>query len=152
MKKRSLFLISIFSVAILFTACNPDPVEFKGISDAEVLSSDGDNIEVRADAILFNPNKYSGKIKDVDIEVFHNNKSLAKVEEVDGTKLKGNAESTIPLLVNLDVNTINNNILNNLIAIFQARKLELKYKGTIRVSVSGIGYTIPVDQTEELRF
>ena len=63
---------------MLPTSCTYKEVIFKGVRNVEVGKFDKAGIEVTAMVALDNPNSYSIKVKDPDVDVFLNNSILAK--------------------------------------------------------------------------
>jgi LEA14-like dessication related protein len=145
----------ITSIGILLfligVGCSPEPAEFKRITNARIVSSDGDIARVKADALFYNPNKRSGQVKKVDIVVHYKDQEMAQISEESSVKVEGLKDFVIPLDVNLDLKKLQDNWLSNLVNILQDKSVELRFTGSIKVKFHGIGYNIPVDYTEKIK-
>lgn len=137
-----LFLIS--------TGCQPEQVEFIKIDNPVVLGTEGHYLRVEADAILFNPNKTKGQVKDVDIVVYFKEQQVAHVQETSSVKVGAEEQFVIPLNMMLDIEKIQSNWLSNLVSILKEKSIELHFSGYIKIKIHGIGYRVPVDYTERI--
>ncbi len=149
---KSIFLsISIVFVLLLLVGCNPEPVEFKKITNVKVVSNNGQILLVTADALLYNPNKSRGQVTDLDIQVSYKNKEVAHIQEVGAVKVLAQDDFILPLEMDLDLTKLQDNWLGSLITILSDKSVELHFKGKIKIKIHGISRTIPVDYTEKLK-
>ncbi|MCH7513382.1 MAG: hypothetical protein IH947_05485 [Bacteroidetes bacterium] len=138
-------------ICVLFISCRPEQVEFIRIDNAVVIGAEGHFMVVEADAILFNPNKTNGRVKKVDIAVFFKQQEVAHINESATVKVGAGKEFSIPLRMRLDMNKIQDNWLNNLVAILRDKSVVLHFTGYIRIKILGVGYNVPVDYTEKIK-
>ena len=150
MKNRIVAWIGIL-VILIAVGCSPQPAVFKKITNARIVSSNGEVARVKADALFYNPNKRSGQVNKVDIVVHYKDQEMAQISEQSSVKVEGLKDFVIPLDVNLDLQKLQDNWLNNLVNILQDKSVELHFKGSIRVKFHGIGYNIPVDYIERIK-
>lgn len=136
---------------ICLSSCSPEPVEFKRINNIRVISVDGNQARVKADAFFYNPNKTRGQVRTVDIIVLYKEEEVAHVSEQSFVRVKGKEDFIVPLDINLDVKKVQDNWLGNLISILQDKSVELHFTGSIKVKFSGISRRIPVDYTEKIK-
>ena len=139
------------SAMIFVLGCSPEPAEFKEITNARIVGTNGKMTRVKADALFYNPNKNSGRVKEVDINVSFKGQELAQVSEVGTVNVPAQDDFIIPLDVDLDLKKIQDNWLSNLVNIIQDQSVELHFKGSIKIKFHGIGYKIPVDYTERIK-
>ena len=151
MRKYNIITGIVIFTIMLSAGCSPEPAEFKKITNARIISSNGDMAQVKADALFYNPNKRSGQVNKVDIAVFYQDKEMAHVSEVSSVKVEAEQDFIIPLDVNLDLKKLQDNWLNNLVNILQDKSVELHFKGSIKVKFHGLGYNIPVDYREKIK-
>jgi len=151
MHKNIIPILPVLFICILCISCRPEQVEFIKIDNAVVIGSEGHFVVVEADAILFNPNKTNGRVKTVDIAVFFKEQKVAHVNESATVKVRAEKEFSIPLRMKLDMNKIQENWLNNLVAILRDKSVELHFTGYIRIKILGVGYNVPVDYTEKIK-
>ena len=149
-KKKVVHFFGIL-LMLMVVGCSPEPAEFKEITNARIVGTNGKMTRVKADALFYNPNKNSGRVKEVDINVSYKGQELAQVSEVETVSVPAEEDFIIPLDVDLDLQKIQDNWLSNLVNIIQDQSVELHFKGSIKVKFHGIGYKIPVDYTERIK-
>lgn len=151
LNKNSVLSSTLCLLIYFLAGCTPEPVEFKAIKNANILSSNTNFAHVKADALFYNPNKAGGTLKKVDIEVFYKDQQVAKVSEDSSAKVKGKEEFIIPLDINLDLKKVQENWLGNLIRILQDKSIELHFRGAVKIRIHGITHSIPVDYKEKIK-
>ncbi len=144
--------ILVLFVVLLVGCKNQQDVEFVGIKNTEITGSDGSTVIVNFDALMFNPNKAGGKIRDIDVVVFYQGKEIARVEQIEKIKVKGNTRFSIPLVMSVDLNKLNTNFLSQISSILSGKGIELHFVGNVKVSIHGFGYKVPVDHKESITF
>lgn len=147
LKSISLFLL----VFILLSSCarpEQEP-EFRRIDNLKVGKISGSSAVLTGDAVFYNPNEVKAKLKKIAIDVELEGKSIGTINQSFNTKIPALAEFTVPLEASFDISDVG--LLNGLLSIFGGKKVEVRYKGTIQVSMYGFPTTVPVDYTEELR-
>ncbi len=144
--------ILVLFVVLLVGCKNQQDVEFVGIKNTEITGSDGSTVIVNFDALMFNPNKAGGKIRDIDVVVFYQGKENARVDQVEKIKVKGNTRFSIPLVMSVDLNKLNTNFLSQISSILSGKGIELHFVGNVKVSIHGFGYKVPVDHKESITF
>jgi len=148
---RNIYTISLLLFLFLIsTGCQPEQVEFIKIDNPAVLGTEGHYIRIEADAILFNPNKTRGKVKEIDIVVSFKEQQVAHVQETSSVQVGAEQQFVIPLSMLLDMEKIQSNWLSNLVSILREKSLELHFSGYIKIKIHGIGYRVPVNYTERI--
>jgi LEA14-like dessication related protein len=105
---------------------------------------------LKANAILFNPNKGSLRLKAIDLDIQLNEKSAAKIDQKLNALIKGNSEFTVPLEVQLQLK--DSGLLDTILSLFGGKKYDIRFVGKIKVTVGGFPVKIPVDHKDEIRF
>src|SRR5690606_32901102 len=82
---------------------------------------------LKANAVLYNPNKVRGKLKKIDVEIFVNGKKAATVDQSFNTAIPAQAEFTVPLNVKLAMKELG--FVDTLLGMVGGKKLEIHYKG-----------------------
>jgi LEA14-like dessication related protein len=148
MKRALLFLL----VVVALYACAPkEPVVLREVHIRSVdLGKDGKNPVLKADAILYNPNKGSLRLKEIDLDILLNEKPAARIDQKLNAQIKGQSEFTVPLEVQLSLN--DSGLLDTILSLFGGKKYDIRFTGKIKVSVGGFPVKIPVDHKDVIRF
>jgi len=148
MKNITLFLLS----ALLFASCTfEEDVKFEQIKNLKIAGISDGRLNLTAEADFYNPNSVSGKLKSIDIEVLLKDKSLARITQTEHFKIAENSKFSIPINVSFAMADIQSGFLDNLLAIESGNKLQLQFKGEIKVSTWGFTQTVPVNYFEEVK-
>jgi LEA14-like dessication related protein len=147
MRHRVLFFVLI----ALATACAPkEPVVLREVQIVQLLPGKDGNPLLKANAILYNPNKGSLRLKEIDLDIQLNEKSAAKIDQKLNALIKGKSEFTVPLEVQLQLK--DSGLLDTILSLFGGKKYNIRFVGKIKVSVGGFPVKIPVDHKDEIRF
>ncbi len=144
-------IILIIALAVVFASCGrPDQEpQFLRIDNLGVDKISGTEAILTGDAIFYNPNSVKMKLRKVAIDVSLEGKRIGSINEDLTTKIPALAEFTVPMKASFDLTEIG--LLNGIISILGGKKVEVHYKGFIRVSVYGYPATVPIEYTEEFR-
>jgi len=143
--------IVFWLVLVSFSSCNVESIKFKKITEAKV-EVEGNNIVVNADALFFNPNNLSGKIKEVKIAVEYNGNSIALIEqEGSNTKVPKEDEFKVPFEMTLPFSKIRNELLGTILTIAKGNEITLHYSGYIKIKVFGVAKSIPIEYSGNLK-
>lgn len=151
MKRISPILITCLIALLIVQGCGPkEDIQFKYVKDVIVDA----NIEptLKGNAVLYNPNKQRMKLRKVNVDVYVNEKKMARIDQDPSLLIPAEAEFTIPLEVKLNMKEIG--FMDTLFGVLGGKKMKVRYKGTISVTYKGIPVRIPVDyeSTVNLRF
>jgi LEA14-like dessication related protein len=148
MKQVLLFVLIVVAVQ----ACAPkEPVVLREVHIRSVdLGKDGKGPVLKADAILYNPNKGSLRLKEIDLNILLNEKPAARIDQKLNAQIKGQSEFTVPLEVQLSLS--DSGLLDTVLSLFGGKKYDVRFTGKIKVSVGGFPVKIPVDHKDEIRF
>jgi len=141
MKKTRFF--AIVGIPILFiSACRqPKDLVYQNVQNFKLQKIGLAQTAMTMDIRLYNPNNYSLKLKNADVDVFINNNRLGKMT-VNGsytiTKL-----DTFSLPVMLDVD-LKNGLPNVLQLVFNS-DVDVKLSGTIKAGRHGVLLTVPIN-------
>lgn len=139
----------LLAFVLLATACSPrEPVVLRRIDSLKLEVNAQPT--VYAEAVLYNPNKNSGKIKKLSLEIFVDNKLAGTIEEDLDLRVKGLSEFHVPFRVNLNLKE--SGLLDTLLNIFGARKADVHFRGYLKMNLSGIPVNIPIDHSQEVKF
>ncbi|MBX2964797.1 MAG: LEA type 2 family protein [Cyclobacteriaceae bacterium] len=139
-----------FMVLLLLmqVSCKPkEEVQLRHIRDI-IVDATSDPL-LRANAILYNPNNIRMTVKKIDMEVFVDGKKAAIIDQQMKIKVPAQAEFTVPLEVKLNIKEIG--LLDAVFAVIGGKRMQIHYKGTIRLQYKGVPFNVPVNYKEEVR-
>ena len=134
------------SVILVAAACSkPEQPELIRIKDLKVQDFNKEEVILTGSAVLFNPNGYSITVKEIDVLVQVNDQAVGKVNQVGEVKILAKSEFEVPLNVTFAPQDVYDNLLSGLISYIMKGEFNVHYKGVIRIKVSGLVFTVPVD-------
>ena len=141
-------LIYFGFLIIVAVSCTPkEDVVLRRIRDVVVdVSTDP---LLKANAILFNPNKEKMKLRKIDIEVFVDGKSSATIDQTLNMQIPAKAEFSVPLEVQLNLKQIG--FMDTVFGVIGGKKFKIRYKGNIKVTYRGLPIRVPIDYEGEIR-
>lgn len=145
------FLLFGFVALAAFSCAPKEPVVLREVHIRSVdLGKNGSSPILKADAIFYNPNKGSLRLKKIDLDILLNEKPAATIHQELNAAIKGQSEFTIPLEVQLSLNDAG--LLDTILSLFGGKKYDIRFTGKIKVRVGGFPVSIPVDHRDEVRF
>jgi hypothetical protein len=145
-------LILVLFTIITLSACKfEEPVSFKLIDEVAIESISDGMVNLTAKAIFNNPNKVKGKLKDVNIEVNLDGKTLAIITQAEPLKINSNSEFKIPIHIQFAMEDVQQGLLNNLMNILSGNYIKLHFVGDIKVSTFIFSQKVEVDYYEEVK-
>ena len=105
---------------------------------------------LRADAVLYNPNNTTVRLKEIRMNVLLDGNQAASINQKLNSLIKARSEFTIPLEVLVNMKELG--LLDTILSLFGAKKHELQFTGTVRIKVSLFPVSIPINHKEEIRF
>jgi hypothetical protein len=147
---RKIFYVLLASV--LFSACKfEEPVTFKQIDKVKIESISNGMVNLSAQAVFYNPNELKGKLKDVNILVDLDGKTLATITQSEALKIAENAEFSIPINIEFAMEDVQQGLLKNLVNILSGNFVKLHFVGDIKVSTFVFTQKVDVDYYEEVK-
>lgn len=129
-------------------ACRPsEAVVLRQIKDVVVDATAGPKL--RAQAVFYNPNNMRMKLRRITVDVFVDGKKAALIDQSLKTVIPARGEFTVPLEVSLAMEDIG--LLDTLLGMLGGRKLDVHYKGALKLSYHGMPLRVPVDYKDEVR-
>lgn len=144
--------VSIFLV-ISITSCKvyEDP-EFRDIENLSIKKFGKNEIVVTADAILYNPNRVSITLNEIDLNISVNNIEVNHFKQTQSSKINGRKEFRLPVEISFPTKKIFDNLLSTLAILQNKQELEIKYEGQVRFKAIGINFKVPVDYEGKIGF
>ena len=134
---------------VLLGSCLPkEKIEFRKVQNIrfEMLSK---SPGLKADLVLFNPNNTSGKLKNIKLDIFVNDKKAGEMNQTFDQKINGKEEFTVPVEVSLALKELG--LFDALVNILGAKKQTVRLSGSVKVTVHGVPVSIPIDHKEDMK-
>ena len=143
------FLAVLVLAMLSLTACQkPDQdIVLKQVRD--VVADATSEPTLKAEAVFFNPNKMSGRLKNIDVEIFVNGKKAGKVDTDYSIRIPANGEFSVPLEVKLNMNELGT--LDTIIGMLGGKKFDIRYLGNLRLSYHGVPVKVPIDYKSQIK-
>jgi LEA14-like dessication related protein len=140
-----MFLIT----ALLFNSCKvPDQdIVLRQVKD--VMADASSDPVLKGEAVFFNPNSISGKLKHIKIDIFVNGKKAGEVDKNYALRIPAKGEFSVPLEVKLNLQEMGT--LKTLLGVLGGKKFDIKYVGSLRLSYHGMPVKVPIDHSSQLR-
>ena len=144
----------LFSLLTFLFACS-QPMEptFKEITSIEVEEIKGGNVTIAAEALYHNPNSLGGNLDGILIDVWANDNNIGKIDQELDVEIEANSEFTIPLVITFPLSELTKDqgsLLGGLLKAVLDKKVDMEYKGNLKLSLAGIPFKVPVEVEEEV--
>ena len=130
MHKKIFFFITIFSVASCITYREIEFIDVHSIS----FSKENGCSPICADLKVYNPNRYSISVKDVDVEARLNGKKIGNVVNIEKVKLLKQDSMDIHLTFQSDAQQILTSLVNSL-GFLLGKPQNLSLSGSLKAQV-----------------
>lgn len=140
------FLILILISAISFS-CSVQQINIGNPEGVEIEELSMKAVKLQIMIPIENPNNFSFKIRNVNLDLIINDRNVGKVKKMDKVNIPANSKDTYPVSFELTTKDALANILF-LIGELQKRNPELKVTGTVTVSKLGIPKRIKVEHEQ----
>jgi len=143
----------IFSVLVVvgLSGCNkPESPQFKYLENIVVELESLSTANLHAEAVLYNPNKNAITIREADIDILMDNKTIAVLEKEYNIKAKGYEDFVIPLDVKIKLKDLNLNAIGSALGLIGDGGQEVQYLGKIKVKAYGVSFSVKVDYKENI--
>lgn len=145
-------LLLILSMILVLSSCQKpeEEPEFKYVHNVKVKKITGQEVLLNADAVFYNPNNMRMKLRGVDVDVFVEEKKVGEINQDIKTKIPAMDDFTVPFDATFNIKDVGG--LNTLMSVLGGKKLLVRYKGHIKVTVNNLPFRVPVDYEDEVRF
>src|SRR6187399_299526 len=143
MKQLSVRAVLFLTLLISIFSCHgpEEDVVLRRIKDVVVDATS--EPKLKAQAVLFNPNKHHGKLKRIKLDIYVNGKKAGNIDQKFNITIPGKDEFSVPLEVKLATKEFG--FLDTLLGVFGGKKFDVRYVGSIRVSYHGLPVRVPID-------
>lgn len=149
-KMNKLILLSLILLSGMM-ACNKSyaPPVFKNIENVRLSKVKDGIVNMKADAILYNPNKVKVKLKGIEIDVFIKDKKVATMKESYSLKIEALSDFSLPMTIGLDISELG--LVNSILGFIQGKEFQAHYVGKAKIIMHGVPISIPVDYHDVLK-
>ncbi|MDW7691920.1 LEA type 2 family protein [Flammeovirgaceae bacterium SG7u.111] len=139
-------------ISLLLSSCiaYKEP-EFKTVKNITIAKFDQKEIELQADAVLFNPNTFSLTLTEIDLALSVNDIEVNNIKQLRSSKVKANSDFEVPLSIKFPTEKLYDNFFTALQYMTSNKKVGVKYNGVIKMKAAGIKFNVPIDYTGELK-
>lgn len=149
MKRINLIIITFLAVTLFLQSCGPkEDIEFKYVKDV-IVDANTEPL-LKGNAVLYNPNRQRMRLRKVNVDVYVNDKKVARVDQEPSLLIPAQAEFTVPMEVKLNMKELG--FMDTLFGVLGGKKMKVRYKGTISITYKGIPVRVPVDYESTVNF
>ena len=104
--------LSLLIILILISSCDREYVspEIKSVKNVILVDQNNDLVNLSFDLEIFNQNNFDFKYSEIKLDIFYNNKSVAKIESNKKNILKKNSIDNIPILLSVNLKNLDEQI------------------------------------------
>ena len=104
--------LSLLIILILISSCGREYVspEIKSVKNVILVDQNNDLVNLSFDLEIFNQNNFDFKYSEIKLDVFYNNKSVAKIESNKKNIVKKNSIDNIPILLSVNLKNLDEQI------------------------------------------
>lgn len=145
---KNIFIL-IFLTSSLTLFAGPSAPEYVRTKDWKIEKLESGNMVFTAKAVFYNPNKSKAKLRDVNLDVYVNDKYIGKVLQTKKININGKSSFDIPLRMEFNIKDSGLGILESLLTLVTNKKFIVDMKGFIKMNVFFIPFKVNIDEREE---
>ena len=150
-------LLFISSVILFLTSCvSVEKPTVERIEGVELVQVSTKQLEVNAFMVLKNPNRFALDLEKADLKAIVDDIEIASILQTYETEMPANSEFRMPVNIDMDLEKLyRDNPLDAVskgLKILNDRSLPVHFVGDIAVGKGSAKVTVPVDQTELVKF
>jgi LEA14-like dessication related protein len=139
------FLLVAF---MTFSCQKPDEdIVLRHVKD--VVADASSDPMLKAEAVFYNPNKTSGKLKGIAVDIFVNGKKAGSIDKDYKIKIPARSEFSVPLEVKLNMKELGT--VETLLGMLGGKKFDIRYQGNLRLLYHGVPIKVPVDYKSQIK-
>ncbi|MBV6483805.1 MAG: hypothetical protein KFKLKKLM_00261 [Flavobacteriales bacterium] len=150
LKLKSLLVLIVISITL--TSCfKYEEVVMKEVTNVSVNSFSANNIEIKVDMRIINPNNYKISIVDSDLELFVKNKKVGTSKIKDKIELPKNSDQTHQIVIATNVGDMIGTAIPVILSVLFDESVDLQVKGEIKARAKSLSKSFPVDFKERVK-
>ncbi len=148
---HKIIISAAITALILFgSSCKVQELEFNGMNDFSVVSMQTDDIEIRINVKLDNPNGFKIKVIKADLDLMIGGNAAGKANLENKITIEKKTEDNYDIVISTDKDQIMSAVWKSAIPAAASGKVTVKVKGWIKGRVWGIGKKIEVEFKESV--
>ncbi|NNC94901.1 MAG: LEA type 2 family protein [Chitinophagales bacterium] len=150
---KSILIPALFFSMFLFIhgSCNnPEPPEFKEITNVRASVISKEKVVLNANAVFYNPNDFKVKFKWVDLDVYIDDNKTGKIEQEKKAEVMPMSEFALPLVAELNSKDLTASHLGTIFNVLTKKKIKVRYEGHVKVQALGVGFKVPIKEETEV--
>ncbi len=149
MKLVSNYALGLLLLILAFSCVPKEEVVFKGVKNISVESGEQNEPLLKADALFYNPNKVTMKLKEIYVDVMVNGKPSAQVRQKLKLSIPAESDFSVPVAAQLSLKELG--LLDTIVNLLGGKKYEIQYAGFVRIAVHGVTVKVPFTHQEQLK-
>jgi len=134
---------------LIFGSCSIQQIDIGNPTGIEPEELSMKAIRLKVFIPIENPNNFSFKIRNVNLDLLVNGKNVGKVKKMDKVKIEANSKETYPVSFEITPADALSNVLF-LLGELQNRNPELEVTGTVTVAKFGVPKRIKVNHKQSI--
>lgn len=149
--------ILFFGLVIFLSSCaSIQEPTIERIEDVDIIEMSKSKLDLNAFMVVNNPNAFALDLAKAELTVYVDDIELAKINQAFDTSMPANDNFKMPINIKMDLQKLYeaNPIaaLGKGLQIMSDRKLNVQFKGSIKVGKGAVKISVPVDQIELVKF
>lgn len=145
MSKRTIkyLLASTLPILILISGCTTQNPEFREIRNVKIEKLGFSSGKVSLEVVMYNPNKFGVTLTESSMDIYIDNRYLGKAVSNKAISIPKKSVFSVPVIAELNMK----NLLSNSLNIVLSKEVDVRAKGTMRLTKARISKNIDVDYT-----
>lgn len=144
-------IIAAFIMLITAACQKPKSPEFVTVKDVKIVSMDDRQVVLEGIAIFNNPNSYKLVVKEIAVDVEVNQIAVGKVNQPEEFEVPAKADFEVPMIIAFSPKDVYKDLFSGLLDVLTNKKMDVYYKGFVRIKALGITVKVPIDHKEEIK-
>ncbi len=141
-------VVKVLILMFVMNSCMTyEEVQFQGVDGFKIDKVDKDQVKLRFNAKINNPNDYNISVKATNVDLGVNGKSLARASTGKKVVIKKNTSDSYPVEVTVKLKDLLGGLGNSMMNMFTGGSLDLTIKGDAKVSAKGLSKKFPIEFT-----
>ncbi len=147
--KANVLIAGVVMIAGFLQSCATpkEKIVLRQIKD--VVADATSDPKLKGQAVFYNPNPQSGKLKSINVDIYVNEKKVGTVDQTMKIKIPAKGEFIVPLEVNLKMKELG--FMDTLFGMLGGKKFDVRYEGYLKVNYRGVPIKVPVHYKDEVR-
>ena len=139
-------------VSMTWTGCLYQDLEVLEVEDFSKVKLSFDELECRMDVDVYNPNPYAVTVTEADVKLLVKDDLVGEVAVLEATKIRPDAQATVPLHVETYDGALGNVLKNDLMNLIKGNHVPFEARGSITGKAFGLTLSVPLRHEQSLKF